>query len=315
MEEFDFNKPFVLYRLPGEVEINLRTNVTLNNSSLQAGDVSICSWLNQPICAMSVEIDSTDFATYSGMVTEAASRSLRRSGKTVIVREICGEFKCPSPIAMADEYFAKFPDMFCFLFYHPSTGYWMGASPELLVTFDGSEGSTRALAGTRRLSSHEAWSEKNIDEHNMVVEDIKNNISQLGTDWESHSAPTGTLQYGDIEHLCTAISVKYNGSDKPCISTLVSALHPTAAIGGFPRKEALEDIAELETRPRKFYAGVICTATTAYVILRCVHFDHNRLCVYTGSGITGLSEPEDEWLETQAKATPLTSLLTKYQLS
>lgn len=315
MEEFDFDKPFVLYRLPGEVEINLRTNLTLNNSSLRAGDVSICSWLNQPIGNMSVDTGSTDFATYSGMVTEAASRSRHRSGKTVIVREICGEFCCDFPIALAQEYFAKFPDMFCFLFHHPSTGYWMGASPELLVTFDGKEGFTRALAGTRRISSDETWSEKNIEEHNMVVEDIKENIKQLGAGWDSHSAPTGTLQYGDIEHLCTSISVKYNGPDKPGISALISALHPTAAIGGFPRKAALADIADLETRPRKFYAGVISTATTAYVILRCVHFDRKRWCVYTGSGITGLSDPDDEWLETQAKATPLTSLLTKYQLS
>ncbi|MDE5553938.1 MAG: chorismate-binding protein, partial [Muribaculaceae bacterium] len=47
----------------------------------------------------------------------------------------------------------------------------------------------------------------------------------------------------------------------------------------------------------------------AYVNLRCVSFDHNRWCMYVGSGIMPDSDINDEWLETEAKAHILKRLI------
>lgn len=312
MEQLNCNQPFILYRLPGENEYHLAPDINVEPAGLSAEGVNISTWLDQPFDSMTVETQSTSRQRYSDTVREASARAGKRNGKTVIVREICGVFHNFKPIEMAEKYFANFPGMFCFLFYHPSTAYWMGASPELLVTVDGHEGRTRALAGTRRASAIGDWDGKNLAEHQMVVDDIRQNIASLGQEWTCQPLERNTLRYKDIEHLCTPISLKYNGEGEMPIGRAITALHPTAAVGGFPRETAIADIESLEDRPRKFYASVISTKTTAYVVLRCVHFDERNWCVYTGSGITGLSQADDEWDETQAKAAPLLSILNKY---
>lgn len=312
MEQFDCNLPFILYRLPGETTSHLATDITVGDNCLSAEGINVITWLGQAIARMDVDTQSTSKQQYSEIVGEASAMAGKRGGKTVIVREICGEFHNFNPIKMAEEYFANFPTMFCFLFYHPSTGYWMGASPELLVTIDGKEGMTRALAGTRPATTTGDWDDKNKAEHQMVIDDIAQNIATLGTDWACRPLERQTLRYKDIEHLCTPIALRYSGEGDMPIRRVISALHPTAAVGGYPREMAIADIGRLEKHSRKFYAGVISTDTTAYVVLRCVHFDKRHWCVYTGSGITGLSQADDEWAETQAKAAPLLSLLNKY---
>lgn len=93
---------------------------------------------------------------------------------------------------------------------------------------------------------------------------------------------------------------------------IIGAIHPTAAVGGYPVATAIEEIDRTESFPRYFYGGTLVTPRLAYVVLRCVHFDAQRWCVYTGSGITADSDPADEWGETQAKAAPLLDILKKY---
>lgn len=312
MEPLNLNAPFLICRLPGETALKVYTDASFSDNEVMFGDFHIQRWLSDKIGLLRVDSRSTGFDEYRAAVEKAAQRSAGRNGKTVIARTICGTFNNFAPLEMARKYFKAFPTMFCFMFYHPRTGYWMSASPELLVEFDGSKGVTRALAGTRKACEGTSWDKKNIDEHEMVVRDIRQRVRDLGDDWTCVANDSNNLRYGNIEHLCTPMSIAYHGEGKADISTVIDALNPTPAVGGFPREEALADIAEIEPIERKFYGGVISSKSLAYIILRCVHFDHRHWCVYTGSGITGLSDAEDEWAETEAKARPLINLLSQF---
>ncbi len=312
MELFDYSLPFIFYRLPGDNEYRFVDNLTTEVGCLRGNGIAITQWLDRPFQQTEVAQISTPADIYSHSVTSAAETARLNNGKVVIARQICGKFHNFAPISMAQEYFDMFPDMFCFLFYHPVTGYWMGASPELLVSLKDDIAYTRALAGTRRVGTKTKWDDKNIAEHNMVIDDIRSNIRELYPTWNCDVKETATLRYGEIEHLCTSIELHCSEKGSITVGKVAKALHPTAAVCGLPRDIAVKNIDRLEQFDRRFYAGLISTADTAYVILRCVHFDSNHWCIYSGSGITGQSVADDEWAETQAKAEPLISLLNKF---
>lgn len=303
--------PFAAYRLPGQGDFNVCLNPAFDGTRLSCSDIEICTWLSQPAAAMPVAPESTPRGTYAAAVDRIVESLRRRGGKTVICRQICGSFSRFEPFAMARDYFAAFPDMFCFLFYHPATGYWMGASPELLLTLDADgNGHTRALAGTRRTGEAGQWSAKNMDEHRIVVEDICMRAASAGPGNRAVAGSTGTFGYGRIEHLATPVDIYCPGGVD--MRRTVAAIHPTAAVGGYPVAAALPEIAAAEAAPRFFYGGTMITRRVAYVVLRCVHFDAHRWCVYTGSGITACSDAADEWNETEAKAAPLLDILRRY---
>lgn len=299
---------FAAWRLPGG-EWNLSEGLIADNGHLSGDGITIAPWVNSSKAfdgqIQSLSTARTDYETsVNAIVSRLAAAG---SGKTVISRCICGTVMNSDTIfSRLDSYFERFCDMFCFIFHHPSTGWWTGASPELVAAADiNGTTLTRALAGTRTAGADAPWDNKNRKEHMMVVDSICADISGCCPGAGIAPGSTGTLKYGAIEHMCTPISI--SGASAGAISR---AIHPTAAIAGLPRSQALDDISAYECHDRRFYAGLISTSTVAYAVLRCVNFDDRNWCVYTGSGITGLSSPADEWAETEAKARPLTDLFT-----
>ncbi len=307
-------------RLPGEKKIRRYDFSTFSEQTLRFGGAKVSPW---PSCSfsqeksMSVPACSTPKEDYVRTINDIKAKLEVRGGKTVLSRQICGTFKVFDPEAVMEEYFASFPDMFCFMFSHPSTGYWMGASPELLLEVIGDKlAKTRALAGTRPADTIGRWSEKNIEEHRIVVEDICLRINALETPAKAEALEPYNFSYGVVEHLCTPIAIRNVADGVFPAEDVIAAIHPTPAVCGFPRPDAMRDIAEAETTPRNCYGGLITVpgnnGPLAYVVLRCVHFDERNWAVYTGSGITAASDAFDEWNETAAKATPLIELLNKY---
>ena len=192
----------------------------------------------------------------------------------------------------------------------------MGASPELLLEEKSDKlVYTRALAGTRRSGCQEPWSNKNIEEHTLVVDDICRRVADAGNGINAIAETRYNFRYGRIEHLCTPIRIE-KATGKLSVDDIIARIHPTAAVCGFPCDVAMTEIARAERNPRNYYGGVITVRhnglSTAYVVLRCVHFDSSHWAVYTGSGITAASDPIDEWQETDDKAAPLISILSKY---
>lgn len=290
----------VLFRLPMSGEMIV-------------ADAQVSSWnhvVNSDVCS-----ESTPFDGYVGNVSQLIDTLKKQGGKAVIARQICGEFHRFDADDMSQRYFEAFPSMFCFMFDDPVYGSWMAASPELVLEVlpDG-HGLTRALAGTRMAGTQGVWDEKNVKEHAFVADDIVGRIDSI----DGVEAVVGepyNFQYGKIEHLCTPIELIANNGEFP-VDEIVAALHPTAAVGGYPREKALELINKYEWWPRNLYGGLVKITHKnhiyVYAILRCVNFNDRRWAVYTGSGITADSIAADEWNETQAKAQPLLDLLNAF---
>lgn len=292
-------EPFIAFILPGDERLRLR-----GLDSVRIEPWGGCSG-DMPVPEL-----STDKADYCARMASLIEGLRRRQGKAVVCRTICGNSESLDPAAIAEAYFPLFPATLRFLFRTPS-GYWIGASPELLLDEDGDAYRTRALAGTRRAGTRGPWSEKNIAEHEFVVRDMTATLSRFSVAVDIGKAET--LPYGPVEHLCTRILV---AGDPGSGARIAAALHPTAAIAGYPRTEALSEIAAFETTARGYYTGTITIPlgpdrSLTYVILRTAHFDSHRWCVYTGSGITAASDPDDEWDETAAKAEPLVGVLSR----
>ncbi|MCC8115048.1 MAG: chorismate-binding protein [Bacteroidales bacterium] len=203
-------------------------------------------------------------------------------------------------VDMMENLFASSPNCFCYCFYHPTVGFWMGATPELLFFQDAKETAflTMALAGT--VGVNDEWDEKNIEEQDIVAGDICSNLEEIGL--QPMAMEEFDVTYGSIKHRCTPITA--DCKDKTSFE-IIDAINPTAALCGFPRKGALEAILQIEHHPRSCYGGVVGFKTKrtieAYVNIRCVNFNKSRFTFYAGGGIMPDSVAEDEWEETNKK--------------
>lgn len=121
---------------------------------------------------------------------------------------------------------------------------------------------------------------------------------------------------GQVEHLCTPISLKV-GSANGRLAEILSVLHPTPAVGGYPKELAMEWIRRVEPHERRYYGGYLGPMfgehVRLFVNLRCMEVDDSRLRLYVGGGLTDKSDPEREWKETEAKAQTLLSIINGYK--
>lgn len=216
-----------------------------------------------------------------------------------------------------ENYFSKCPDTFRFLVSTTETGVWIGASPELLLKYDyAEEFSTMALAGTRSSTCGESWDEKNILEHEMVVDYLNDKLSSYGLNVEI--GERGEKRFTNLSHLMTPISAK--GYTDPV--RLLKELSPTSAVCGYPVEIAKQAILSAENHSRHCYGGFIGFRKNdmlySFVNLRSIFIepavvnDEKGLLVnmLTGGGILSQSEEENEWLETEAKGSILATILT-----
>ncbi len=207
----------------------------------------------------------------------------------------------------------KYPDAFVFLFCAPSSGAWIGASPELLLQADNSILSSYALAGTRPYAAGIEWDDKNIKEHRIVADYIFNKFKSIGIKPESTSIMS--RRAGNVEHLFKRIWGNLENMDKKfLLDDLLEDLSPTPALCGMPKKESMERINRLEKFKRRFYGGFCgiyedCNKFSFYVNLRSLCFDNTHCCIYAGGGITCQSDPGMEWNETASKAAGIQSSL------
>lgn len=207
---------------------------------------------------------------------------------------------------------AAYPRAFCYCVYHPESGLWAGASPELLLGFKEDQIHTSALAGT--LTADQlglGWSSKEIEEHEMVVEYIEAALQSQGIR-EVEKGERKTVQAGPVYHLRTELRATVNEGN---YSNILMALHPTPAVAGLPFKNSQEKINSIEKYDREYYCGFIgvfneVNNANVFVNLRCIKWlDDKNVQLFTGAGITQSSIPEQEWKETEAKAKTMEDLL------
>ena len=114
-----------------------------------------------------------------------------------------------------------------------------GATPEMLFATDGRGYQTIALAGTRPVdrAAELLRDAKELREHRMVVEDIVHRVAPFGN---VEIEPLRILELPSIAHLATSIRFQEIGADRMSFADIVRRLHPTAALGVWPRTEAGE---------------------------------------------------------------------------
>ncbi|MFQ5825269.1 MAG: isochorismate synthase [bacterium] len=206
---------------------------------------------------------------------------------------------------------SAYPNAFVSLIAIPGIGSWIGATPELLLSVTNHQLSTVALAGTQLVSSTTKlssikWVEKELKEQAFVSEFIRNCLLQQNiTDITEHGPET--VQAGNLLHLQTKFKAQLSvDKHHDTINRILMDLHPTPAVCGVPKTEALDFILNLENHDREYYAGFlgpvnIDNQTHLYVNLRCMQMKTDTAILYAGSGITIDSEPEKEWWETELK--------------
>ncbi|MBT8262452.1 MAG: isochorismate synthase [Bacteroidia bacterium] len=212
--------------------------------------------------------------------------------------------------------FSEYPSAFRYLWYHPKTGLWCGATPELLLNVKENLFETMSLAGTRaiQLNGGQEWTQKEYMEQQIVTDAILEALHPFARSLQTSEAYTVTA--GNLEHLRTDISGTLTTRKE--LSGLLNVLHPTPAVCGKPRSKALEFIRSTEGYDRSYYTGFVGSVgaeseqISLFVNLRCMALNGRTATIYTGGGITADSIPESEWIETCKKQETMLKLLSLF---
>ena len=235
--------------------------------------------------------------------------------KVVLSRPVSVRLEAPLPLAPVLRRL-RAGEPTCTVFSMPlPDGIFFGASPELLVARHGPAVSCLPLAGTvargdtaradADAQGRLAGSEKDRAEHRYVVEAIAEALRPLCADLSVPPQPS-LVAFRSVAHLGTRIS---GVLDVPVdVLQLVDRLHPTPAVGGTPRDDALKVIADGEPDERGYWAGPVGWVDAGgngewMIGIRSARLDDGGtiLTLRAGSGIVAGSDPDAEAAETDVK--------------
>ncbi len=205
-------------------------------------------------------------------------------------------------------------------FFRRGSATLVGASPETLFTQRGTELSTHAVAGTARVDPRRGsdvageellGADKDREEHAVVVREIVAGLEPLAEALEVAEVP-GLMKLRDLLHLETPIRARLRPSVHA--AQILEALHPTPAMGGWPRVAAARWIAEHERPPRGWYSGPLGWfdakgGARFGVAIRCALVQGQQAYAFAGAGIMGNSNPDKEYDETADKLQAMLQVL------
>ena len=228
-----------------------------------------------------------------------------RVGKVVLARAV--DLGFAEPVGLDALWAALTDDAAASVFIvRQGGGVFLGATPELLARVDGRRVFTQAVAGTERLDVGAdvlLARPKDRREHRVVVDTIVRRLSRLTDRVVVH--PLGAIRAGTLYHLATTVE----GWLRPehGLYDVVTALHPTPAVGGDPPSAALVWQRRLEAATRGWYAGPVGlaeiggTSGVFYVGLRSAWVRGRRVRLFAGCGLVRGSDPDRELDESSQK--------------
>ncbi|HMP74851.1 MAG TPA: isochorismate synthase [Kiritimatiellia bacterium] len=250
-----------------------------------------------------------------------ASLRAREVEKVVLARRVCFELE------QAVDAFTLIHRMReeagrCYLFcgVHQLGVAFVGASPERLYQRIGRRLRSEAVAGTRprgatadedlRLGDELMQSAKEQREHRLVVDGIRAALNPLAASIRIEPRMS-LLKLARLQHLVTRIEADLSGTtDDPA---LLSALHPTPAVGGLPPARALPLLQRLEPFDRGWYTGPVGwvgpDSAEFAVAIRCGLAAGSKLCLFSGAGIVEGADPAAEWDEIESKLANFLAIL------
>ncbi len=212
---------------------------------------------------------------------------------------------------------------FHFCFQLSATNAFLGATPERLYYRNNNTLKCEAVAGTRSRGDNEPHdrsladellqSKKDIKEHRYVIDSILEALkSYVIENEEQNGGNVLLIQLTKVQHLIKRF--KFRLHDSVTDFDLVNSLHPTAAVGGYPKNDIFTQIAELEQFDRGWYAapvGWISKYTSEFAVaIRSGLIDKNKMTLYSGAGIIDGSIPESEWDEIENKISNFLKILS-----
>ncbi|MEC5307440.1 aminodeoxychorismate synthase component I [Bacillus thuringiensis] len=195
----------------------------------------------------------------------------------------------------------------------------VSGSPELLIKKQGTEVSTRPIAGTRSRGADEQEdeelarelieNEKERAEHVMLVDLERNDLGRV--------CKYGTVEvdefmviekYSHVMHIVSNVRGEVE-EDKDAFD-LVKAVFPGGTITGAPKIRTMEIIEELEPVRRGIYTGSIgwigySGDTELNIVIRTLLAKDGKAHVQAGAGIVIDSNPGNEYKESLKKAIAL----------
>ncbi len=201
---------------------------------------------------------------------------------------------------------------------------FVAASPELLISVTGDIVRSHPMAGTaprggdpttdQRLAASLLASTKDRQEHQITIDMVHDTL----LDWCSYldyEAEPSVVAVANVQHLATLVEGRLS-QPAPSVVELVAALHPTPAVAGWPRDDAVAWIATHEGIDRRRYAGTAGWVDAAgngtwAVSVRCAEIDGRTAHVWAGNGIVPDSDPPTELAETRAKLQALLSAIVR----
>ncbi len=184
-----------------------------------------------------------------------------------------------------------------------------GTSPEKLVSIKGNKILTNPIAGTEKISPgssgmHLLQSEKDLAEHNMLVDLARNDVGRVSIPGSVRLAEyLNVREYRGIWHLVSTVE----GTLLPSFNrkNVVDSMFPAGTVSGAPKIRAMEIIDRLEENPRGPYAGAVGFIRDDYwdfaINIRSVHCIGDTCYAQAGAGIVFDSAPELEYEETMNK--------------
>jgi isochorismate synthase len=252
-----------------------------------------------------------------------AARDQLRSGtarKVVLARELIIEADQPlSRLAVLHQLRRAYPAAMLF-----AADGFVGASPELLVERDGQRVRSHPMAGTAPRSGDPAAdaalaeallaSAKNQIEHRYTIDMVHETLLPWCSYLDEEAAPS-VVAMANVQHLATAVEGQLS-SPPASVIELMLALHPTPAVSGSPRAEALDLLATYEGIDRGRYAGPVgwvdAAGNGAWTVgIRSAELDGPRARLFAGVGVVADSDPQAELAETRAKFEALLNAIVR----
>lgn len=253
-----------------------------------------------------VEVSKTEYVNQIETILSAIEKGKLQKAVLSRIKVVHGKYK-----NLVADIFQKlcdlFPNAFVYVF-KTNDHFWMGASPEPFAFLQNSSFQTSSVAGTKENTKKyhwiNNWGKKEKQEQQYVSDHIDRVLQNVHLKNIIQHGPY-VKEAGNLLHLQTDFSTSakaINGN----IGVLLSNLHPTPAVCGYPAKEAQKIISSVEKHDREYYGGFlgpigIENQMKLFVNLRCLQVFDDHLLLYSGGGITIDSNPADEWYETEIK--------------
>ncbi len=201
---------------------------------------------------------------------------------------------------------------FIFLFQLDSDHAFLGATPERLYSRQGNSIYTEAVAGTRprgESPEEDHWyeedlrgSEKDRHEHQLVERSISESLHSLCQHYQGPMSRK-ILKLRRVQHLYSS----FQGELKDDIQSgeILTEMHPTPAVAGYPKENSLKRIAKWENFDRGWYAGPIGWLGQGKeefaVGIRSALIHKDKISFFAGAGIVPGSSSQSEWQEVSNK--------------